>query len=73
MVWLDLDYAYGSAPHQPIHIVLNFFHMPLCIQSLVVIYFNNFHVCYTTQEIAMSVDKKYVCILSIRTATHSPS
>lgn len=50
VVLLDLANAYGSVPHQLISFALNFFHIPPCIQSLVMNYFNNFQVCYTTQE-----------------------
>ncbi|KAJ8278107.1 hypothetical protein GJAV_G00083890 [Gymnothorax javanicus] len=52
VVWLDLTNAYGSVPLQLIHFALDFFHIPSCIQSLVAGYFDNFHICYTTQEIS---------------------
>lgn len=52
VVWLDLANAYGSVPHQLIHFALDFFYIPPHIQGLVARYFNNFHVCYTTQEIS---------------------
>lgn len=52
VVWLDLANAYGSVPHQLISFALNFLHVPPCIQSLVMNYFNNFQVCYTTQDIS---------------------
>lgn len=50
VVWLDLANAYRSVPHQLIFFTLNFFHMPSGIQKLVANYFNNFYVCYTTQD-----------------------
>ena len=34
VVWLDLENAYGSVPHQRITFALDFFHIPTCIQSL---------------------------------------
>ncbi len=52
IVWLDLENAYGSVPHQLITFALEFFHIPTCIQSLVSNYFSSFQVCYTTQEAA---------------------
>lgn len=45
ILWLDLANPYGSVPHQLITFVLNFFHIPSCIQNLVANYFNNFYVC----------------------------
>lgn len=55
--WLDFANSYGSIPNQLIHLYLNFFHIPPCIRSLVATYFNNFHVCYTTQEISKDLHR----------------
>ncbi|XP_016406634.1 uncharacterized protein LOC107739136 [Sinocyclocheilus rhinocerous] len=52
VVWLDLENAYGSVPHQLISFALNFLYVPLPIQTIVTKYFNTFQVCYTTQEIS---------------------
>lgn len=57
VVWLDLANSYGSVPNQLIQLHLNFFHIPPCIRSLVAAYFNNFHVCYTTQEISKDLHR----------------
>lgn len=57
VVWLDLANSYGSVPNQLIQLYLNFFHIPPCIRSLVAAYFNNFHVCYTTQEISKDLHR----------------
>ena len=54
VVWLDLENAYGSVPHQLITFALEFFHIPICIQSLVSNYFSSLQVCYTTQEATTS-------------------
>lgn len=35
VVWLDLENAYGSVPHQLISFALNFLHIPSQIQSIV--------------------------------------
>lgn len=47
--WAEVKQA---APHQLITYVLDFFHVPSCIQNLVANYFNNLHVCYTTRDIS---------------------
>ncbi|KAL1266945.1 hypothetical protein QQF64_002620 [Cirrhinus molitorella] len=50
VMWLDLENAYGSVPHQLIRFALNFFHIPSGIQSIITNYFNNLQVCYSTSE-----------------------
>lgn len=50
VVWLDLENAYGSIPHQLITFALEFFHIPPSIRNLISNYFNSFTFCYATQE-----------------------
>lgn len=52
IVWLNLANAFGSVPHPLITYVLDFFHIPSCIQYLVAKYFNNLQVCYKTWDIS---------------------
>lgn len=52
VVWLDLANAYGSVPHELISFALDFFHVHASIRSLMNVYFDNFHVCYTSMDIA---------------------
>lgn len=34
VVWLDLENAYGSVPHQLISFALDFFHVPVLVKNI---------------------------------------
>ena len=42
VIWLDLAKAYGSVPHQIIHLSLQMYHVPAEISSMLSTYFNRF-------------------------------
>lgn len=50
VVWLDLENAYGSVPHQLILFALEFFHIPPSIRNLISNYFSSFTICSTTRD-----------------------
>lgn len=54
VVWLDLENAYGSVPHQLVAFALEFVHILTCSQRLVSNYFSSLRVCYTSQEATSS-------------------
>ena len=50
MVWLDLANAYGSVPHQMIHNAMDFFWIPDEVQKMLMAYYNNFKMRFTTSD-----------------------
>ena len=50
MVWLDLANAYGSVPHQMIHNAMDFFWIPEEVQRMLMAYYNNFKMRFTTSD-----------------------
>ena len=49
MVWLDLANAYGSIPHMLVAKAMMVYHIPLKVQELVLTYYNNISVRFTTK------------------------
>lgn len=41
VVWLDPANAYGSVPHKLVEFALEFFHIPVCVITIIAKYFNN--------------------------------
>ena len=48
VIWLDLANAYGSVPHQMIHLFLQMYHFPAEISSMLGTYFDGFQMRFTT-------------------------
>ncbi len=49
VIWLDLANAYGSVPHQMIHLSLQMYHVPAEISSMLGTYFDGFRMRFTTK------------------------
>ena len=50
VVWLDLANAYGSVPHRLIKFSMDFFHIPTKIQRMLMSYYDNFKMRFTTSD-----------------------
>ena len=50
VIWLDLANAYGSVPHQMIHLSLQMCHVPADISSMLGTYFDGFHLWFSTKD-----------------------
>lgn len=50
VVWLDLENAYGSVPHQLISFALDFFHVPVCVKNIIVSYYADLKICHSLQD-----------------------
>ena len=48
MIWLDLANAYGSVPHAMIEEAMDFFWFPNELQEMIMSYYNNFQMRFTT-------------------------
>ena len=48
VVWLDLANAYGSVPHALIQAAMDFFWIPKKVQHMLMKYYNNFKMRFTT-------------------------
>lgn len=46
MVWIDLANAYSSVRHKLIDFVIEFFHVPECVRTIITKYFSNLHMCF---------------------------
>ena len=50
IVWLDLANAYGSVPHRLIEKAMIMYHIPEKVQDIVLTYYNNIQVRFTTRQ-----------------------
>ena len=50
VVWLDLANAYGSVPHTILFKAMDHFHIPECVKELMMSYYGNFQMRFTTSE-----------------------
>ena len=50
VMWLDLANAYGSVPHKLIKFSMDFFHIPTKIQRMLMSYYDNFSMRFTTSD-----------------------
>ena len=50
VIWLDFANAYGSVPHQMIHLSLQMCHVPAEISSMQGTYFDGFRTRFTTKD-----------------------
>ena len=50
VVWLDLANAYGSVPHKLIEKAMQFFYIPEHVQQVIMHYYGQFHMRFTTKE-----------------------
>ena len=50
VIWLDLANAYGSIPHQMIHLSLQMYHVPAETSSMLGTYFDGFRMRFTTKD-----------------------
>ena len=50
VIWLDLTNAYGSVPHQMIHLSLQMYRVPVEISSMLGTYFDGFRTRFTTKD-----------------------
>jgi hypothetical protein len=48
VIWLDLANAYGSVPHKLLKLAMEHFWFPQVIQDLMVEYYNNFFMRFST-------------------------
>ena len=53
IVWLDLANAYGSVPHNCIRFALKFFHIPEKVADILMQYFRNVFMRFTTTNYTM--------------------
>ena len=54
VVWLDLANAYGSIPHQLIQETLEHYHVPVHARKLIMNYFSNIHLRFSTKNFTTS-------------------
>ena len=54
VIWLDLANAYGSVPHEMIHMSLQMYHVPPNVREMLETYFNGFSMRFSTKEYTTS-------------------
>ena len=69
VVWLDLANAYGSVPHTSIKLALEFFHVPEKVIDILMQYFGNAFMRFTTNDYttswqAMEIGIMMGCVIS---------
>ncbi len=54
VLWMDLANAYGAVPHAMIRFAMEFIYIPGKLQRLVLNYYNNFQMRFSTQQYTTS-------------------
>ena len=69
IIWLGLANAYGSVPHQMIHLSLQMYHVPVEISSMIGAYFDGFSMRFTTKDFTTNWTRLEVGIAMVYTVS----
>ena len=57
VIWLDLANAYGTIPHKLIEITLEKYHVPVELREMIMDYYSNFHIRFSTKDFTTALQE----------------
>ena len=64
VIWLDLANAYGTIPHKLIEITLEKYHVPVELREMIMDYYSNFHIRFSTKDFTTALQELEIGIIT---------